>query len=426
MIEKGRNVYRTCCYEGEWKMNRTKKIDTDKLSKVLGIPPVLSRWKDLSETIAEDDFCCVDQAWIRNLHETYHVFPSFLGQVLKAVEAVRLNEPLCQYTVLLYKAMGNRQLFRKELEDLELPEAENGICDKAYDYFPLLACLPYIPTVVASMAEKGVPEDVVSKSCLFFEELLEITRLRLGRPVYSKRYFVRIQDYLDVNTFTIGCLKFELQETMGGVSALFQKDSGEYCLLAEGGYYTSNGYVKGTIGQTEEGIFEAVYEETSDCFKGHRVDSRGCVEKEVVELSKERWKRLCDPESPVVTVHIPVGAKLSSENTRNAYERAKKIFLKLYPQLDLQTFHCHSWLLDPQLRDLLSEESNIVKFQSDYMRCPILSEGQDVFTFLYFKHYDDLTKLPEKTTLEHAVKNHMLSGKYIYELQGLIPFGLVN
>ena len=86
----------------------------------------------------------------------------------------------------------------------------------------------------------------------------------------------------------------------------------------------------------------------------------------------------------------------------------------------MKALYCHSWLLDPALKDLAKKGSNIVSFGSRFLRYPTVSEGRGVFMFLFRKYVDNLEELPENTSLERAVKAHYLEGKYVYEVGGVI------
>ena len=45
-----------------------------------------------------------------------------------------------------------------------------------------------------------------------------------------------------------------------------------------------------------------------------------------------------------------------------SYRRALDTFKKYYPELDIKCFHCHSWMLAPELADMMKPESKILGF----------------------------------------------------------------
>lgn len=70
---------------------------------------------------------------------------------------------------------------------------------------------------------------------------------------------------------------------------------------------------------------------------------------------------------------------------------------------------CHSWLLDGQLKGMLSDNSNIICFQN---RFEIFDEGEvgkDFVEWLYNTKSTDYATLPENTSLQINMKKHLLA-----------------
>lgn len=65
----------------------------------------------------------------------------------------------------------------------------------------------------------------------------------------------------------------------------------------------------------------------------------------------------------VIEVHIPEVGPLDREACEQSLAMAREFFAKHFPEFEYQYFTCHSWLLDTSLEELLSENSNILKFQ---------------------------------------------------------------
>lgn len=103
-------------------------------------------------------------------------------------------------------------------------------------------------------------------------------------------------------------------------------------------------------------------------------------------------------------VHIPATGPLVPEACDESFARAAAFF-------DARDAVCTSWLLDPQLADYLSADSNIVRFQR---RFELVDEGEeaddDVLRFVFSTLDPDLDRLPQRTTLERALVAHMRAG----------------
>lgn len=73
------------------------------------------------------------------------------------------------------------------------------------------------------------------------------------------------------------------------------------------------------------------------------------------------------------------------------------------------------------LRGLLKPSSNILAFQDGFVRIPWPSSGRHVFFFAFGMNAaipEDLTALPETTSLQRAVKQLYLKGGYVHEGAG--------
>ena len=127
---------------------------------------------------------------------------------------------------------------------------------------------------------------------------------------------------------------------------------------------------------------------------------------ELGRLQFDRWKR------DTLGVHIPVGGPLDPAAVDDALARARPFFDRHFPEDGYRTAVCTSWLLDPQLAEVLPADSNIVRFQR---RFELLEEGayegdEDVFKFVFRRVDPPLDELPQRTTLERALVAHLRAG----------------
>ena len=123
----------------------------------------------------------------------------------------------------------------------------------------------------------------------------------------------------------------------------------------------------------------------------------------------------------IIDMHIPSDANFSPLLVEKSLTDAQMFFEKYFPALRDAEYHCHSWLLDGQLKSMLNNNSNIINFQN---RFEILNKGEidtEFIEWLFNTKSTDYTILPEKTSLQRNVKKHLLTG-------GLIrtPYGRIN
>ncbi|WP_051941136.1 acyltransferase domain-containing protein [Phaeacidiphilus oryzae] len=86
---------------------------------------------------------------------------------------------------------------------------------------------------------------------------------------------------------------------------------------------------------------------------------------------------------------------------------------------------CHSWLLDPALREALPAESNILRFQRRFEPAdgagPDAPADEDVVYFVFgVRPPVDLSTLPCRSRLQHAVVERLLTGGHWHARRGVL------
>ena len=119
-----------------------------------------------------------------------------------------------------------------------------------------------------------------------------------------------------------------------------------------------------------------------------------------------------------ISLHIPSDADFSPHAVDKSLEEAQKFFENYFPKLENAEYRCHSWLLDEQLKNMLSANSNIVSFQN---RFEIFDKGEvdtEFIEWLFNTKSKDFDTLPENTSLQINIKKHLLSGGVIRNSYG--------
>lgn len=115
-----------------------------------------------------------------------------------------------------------------------------------------------------------------------------------------------------------------------------------------------------------------------------------------------------------IGVHIPEGGSLEPALVDASLDMAGRFFARHFASRTRRVATCRSWLLDPQLADYLPAASNIVRFQRRFTLVPGAEPGDaDVLDFVFRatgSGTPDLETLPQRTTLERAVVQHLRGG----------------
>ena len=114
----------------------------------------------------------------------------------------------------------------------------------------------------------------------------------------------------------------------------------------------------------------------------------------------------------VLSTHIPEEGPLTPGAVRASFEAADRFFTDRFPEYVADRFHCASWLLDPQLADVLDSGSNIMRFQRLWtLRGEAEPGDEDALFFVFRRRGDvDLRALPRDTSLQRAILTHLESG----------------
>lgn len=130
-----------------------------------------------------------------------------------------------------------------------------------------------------------------------------------------------------------------------------------------------------------------------------------------------------DFEKEIISIHIPSDAILSSKNIELSIEKAQEFINCYYPQYRNWEMFCRSWLLSPNLKKYLNDNSKILLFQS-YFDIIDINEDDCSFLLWLFKvngkpNYNDLMA---STSLQIKVKEDLLKGEKIGSASGKLNY----
>lgn len=352
----------------------------------------------------------LEDAYILGMQEELGLFPRILDAVRGEANAVRADEKNAEYALFVCRAMEKRDVFLGNLELFTFPDE--------YPLLPLLCLLPTVRYTRDAMAERGVPEDVIRATLGQYEACVFIHQKRFDCLGLHKRYFDWLQHYVDCEILNIERLRFEIMTLHDPVWLLERKTDGHKVLLMGGADIDDNGLRAGTPPVTGAG-FAAEFRETDAYYEGNPVSPEGRCLWETVRYPKGEYRILLAPGDTCLSVHIPDEGDFSRERCEESYAKAREIFAAHYPELDIRGFHCHSWMLAPELGEILGERSRIVAFGERYFRYPVPTEGKDVLNFVFYQKFHTYEDLPEDTSLQRALKKRYLAGGYLYEYGGV-------
>ena len=98
-------------------------------------------------------------------------------------------------------------------------------------------------------------------------------------------------------------------------------------------------------------------------------------------------------------LHIREGVKFTPEEVENSLKKAKAFFKR-----DELICFCKSWLLSPKLKEILGENSNIVRYQNRFTILSVDTASRSCERYIFGKYQEDFTLYTPKNRLgEYAL-----------------------
>lgn len=387
------------------------------------------RWNDIYDGVMDDyeaNGCeLLDPDYYDMIAEKYNVLAEFREDYKRVAKKISEDENLSRVFALMCASQRDRENIRSDIKYLGLPQSPDGTYDEKYAMLPALVMCATVDYTHNLLVSKGLPEDRVLYGIRRADGTGMVNNYMKRNNRLGAMHWGWFQLGVDGRLFKAGSFSVEIHRTFKKGDTVFTNDNGEIIVLANGIAIHRSGYVLGTKDcEDEEGSFETTLEETPTSWIGYACDERGLVENKKTELLKSEWKKVLEPGDWVVNLHIPSGADLSEEAIDKSLYEMREVLSKHYPEYDYKAFYCGSWLLDPQLANMLKPESNIIKFGKRFTKIAYKDpKGDAVLSFVFLQgdlNNVDLEALPENTSLERNLKKHYLDGKRIYEVHGII------
>lgn len=350
----------------------------------------------------------VDAGKIDSLQKRFGMFGNWFEDVQKAAKLISEDEDLLLFVYIFGCILKERH----ELCSMTLPDRE---CAET-DHLPLFSFLLFADEMAENLEKHSLPHDVIcaTMSC-FGDEMNDYFDMfgRSGVRIYAGWFM----HYLNGDIIRIGRLNFEMTEFSQHMRVY--DCGGELKVLADGEYMHKDGMVFGSSGQKDEnGKYFAEISEENGAVSGYAANEYGeCVpHKETFFGAREVLRR----GDTVLNVHIPARDPLTEEACEEAYERAREIFARCYPDFKFKAFCCFSWMLEKRLKLIMGRETGITGFADKFTAFPTRSGEDGVLQFLFHtKKKPPFSALPENTSMQRAVKEYLCGGGHFYEKGGV-------
>lgn len=122
-----------------------------------------------------------------------------------------------------------------------------------------------------------------------------------------------------------------------------------------------------------------------------------------------------EKDDTMLHIHIPEGEPLSEEECDLSFQYADDFFSGKYIIYD-----CQSWILDPILKTIMDDTSNMIRFQNRFQIHHVIAESHQAEERVFGRVLEQKEQYPEKTSLQKKMKRLLLEGKQVGEGYGII------
>ncbi len=167
--------------------------------------------------------------------------------------------------------------------------------------------------------------------------------------------------------------------------------------------------------------FEPTLEVTDTQVRGYAFDGEGHLDFNPVTLSLADYEKVAGKGHDGISVHIPKGGRMTPEAVADAFRQAKGFFPRHYPEKDFKVYFCSSWLMDTGMKEFLSPETNILKFQNGFR---VVLTGVNTFSLHWHifgvEQFCPLEELKPVNSFQQTFLDRAKAGKTMYSGCGYI------
>lgn len=359
-----------------------------------------------------------DEALIHRYHRELNLFGEHYEAVLAGYQDLLTKPEAYLYAQVIAYFLQNGTY--AQAQTIPLPEPDGS---PALDMLPLLAEMTMVDHGIDAMQTRGVSRELATERLVqTFRGDIAVNVRRHGRPGLDRLYFLWITNYIYAMIFHCDGFLFNISTLGKGVYVLRNKKDGAAVVLLHERQIHRCGKILGSAGlEEEEGSFFSTVTEKAEGWFGYPADPEGLIHDHRRFFSREDWELAVKSGDSCLNIHLPAGVGLEKEATREAIRKAFRYAEEFYSDYAVKALHCVSWLLNPELKEILGPNSNILAFGELFHLHPVKCPGISVFNFVFRTSVNpDPATLPEDNRLQRWLKAKYLAGGYHHNFGGFI------
>ncbi|MCL2527067.1 MAG: acyltransferase domain-containing protein [Defluviitaleaceae bacterium] len=211
-------------------------------------------------------------------------------------------------------------------------------------------------------AKRGIPEEIMAATMVDFDTKADdyCEEFKAVGVIGYEWLVLHMRGWL----FQIGRLQYVMYATFGNSHVLANNKSELAVVVAKEGLMID----KDGLIVEEAPNFITVFEEADSDITANPVNEIGNTLPTPITISKAEYKYTLKSGSPILEMHIPAQGRLDREDCIDSMTNAIEFAKTYFPDIDYKGFTISCWLLSEELKELLNENSNIIKFSNLFYR----------------------------------------------------------
>lgn len=386
------------------------------IAEKLGFEKYPEALDEIYATLANDNTPACDVQLIDKLQQDMDMFGPYYEIVKQTAEEINRDPLRSVWVKVAVTFVRNNP--SKVAKTVPTPENDGTAVT---DLLPLHILIPQMPAAIQDYYDHGFSVEEVKYLMHDIQDSIHIVESQVGRPCVNALYFGWLMHYVKTEIFDAGGYWFELSTINPKAMWLRNRQTGEVlCVVCRGTFDGTGSQVKGSKYYEEpDETFTVTVTETDEKFVGHGVyDNK--VSPVAKTYLKSEWECIARPGDRCMSMHIRRNGNISREVFDNAVAIARKMLEERFHERPDLPIHGSSWILSPQLAELLGPDTKITQLLERFSKHPMWNQGNSVFGYVFPKNYTDYASLPEDTSLQRKLKKLYMDGSCIYGYAGIL------
>lgn len=278
---------------------------------------------------------------------------------------------------------------------------------------PLLhvfALLAGLPDVRERDRRRGIPEAVTVETLDDLEWWIREHRRLHGEWGFSE--LVWLVAHFSGELYRLGRLQFLFERFAYPYRAFRHRQRGDVVFLAGAGMrFRPDGQAYDADGRLDSSAPAAVVEGGGGSVSGTLILPTGRTAAAAVRLPASDWEPVLGYRDPVLGVHITGDRPMDHAECGASFRAAVEFFPRHFADRPFRAFSCRSWLLDPQLEDVLPDSANLVRFLREWYLFPLpQADSRQTFARVFGDEFVGLDQAPQRTALQRAIVHSARQG----------------